>query len=137
MLYHCRLMDSLAVFNLKKYFLAAQIVLFVSLHATHELPIWTHFIIAVCSPLPIYNVIWLPPPQKPQITEPSVLQTLRQWDLVKYSGNLISTHLSRLGILNNPSFTFTSKHPLAFRWWQMKRIKHISDRLIINGISMV
>lgn len=89
---------------ISQHYLAAQLSQITMLHASSDISLWVHLEIPTCAPIPVSALLWLPSISCPPSLNPLMTHNLRLWDLVRYSGDLLSPFLQLLPLQNNPLF---------------------------------
>lgn len=84
-----------------------------------KIPLWASLKAADCASIPIANLLWILPQDRPPLQNPVTIHSLSIWNAVKYSGGggLQSPHLSLMSFLGNPAFLPGWENPRAFRQW--------------------
>lgn len=68
-------------------------------------------------PTPLSALPWLPYKLRPTSLSPLMRHSLKLWDSVRYSGNLMSPFPPLLPLLNIPWFPTGLDQPDSFSWW--------------------
>lgn len=99
-----RLQGGLGVPNFSNNYSAAQISWLSMLHATLDIPLWRLLEHPNCALIAMQTLFWLPYNLCPSTLSPITMYSMKTCDSVWYSGNLMSSFLPLLPIVNNLLF---------------------------------
>lgn len=116
-LYARRVDGGLSVPNLQAYYTVAAIAPLSHLHEKQQMPLWGFVDLVDAHPIPLASIPWLPKAHCPTNIGPCLAHSLKLWDSIKYSANLISPHLPLLHLLHCPLFPPGRDNPMQFKWW--------------------
>lgn len=134
-LYMHRLRGGLGVPNIAKYDLAVQISQPTLLHAILDIALWLLLQLPNCTPIPEWAPLCLLHRVHSPVLGPLMLHSLKLWDSVRYSGNLVPPFLPVLPLFNNPLFLQCSKQPESFSWWLshgFMKVRHLLMFLLLG-----
>uniref|UniRef100_A0A803JBX6 Reverse transcriptase zinc-binding domain-containing protein n=1 Tax=Xenopus tropicalis TaxID=8364 RepID=A0A803JBX6_XENTR len=132
-MYRSKQQGGLSVPQLQNYYIAAQLIPLIHMHALNP-PKWVTILKHPLYPTSPCALLWLPPLKRPKYPDPFLSHSMTVWDKYKHSAKLISPTLPATPIFGNPLFP-PGLSFAAFQWWMSKGLQFIYNFYSLTGLK--